>query len=321
MLTISFDNRVAIVTGAGRGIGRDYSLELARRGASVVVNDVGPGDRPGISRAQQVVDEIIAMGGRAVASTHDVTSISDAQAITDLAVQSFGTVDVVINNAGILRRAMFEDMSLDSARQTIDVHLLGALNVTQPAWRLMKAKGYGRVVMTSSAASFGMEGNSSYVAAKAAMLGLVPALAQEGDGFGIKVNSILPFAISPMAQENPALAIPARDAAINVSLQRDLASRSAPATVTAATLYLASEACAISGQSISAMAGRYARSYRVMTEGWLSDGVDGLSPEAVGAHLDQIVGGHATEMTRMTDEFRDVRDRVVALADAWPETL
>lgn len=311
MNEITFTNRVAIVTGAGRGIGRDYALELARRGAAVVVNDVGPGTTAA-SRAQEVVEEILAAGGRAVASTHDVSDPVAAAAITALAVDRFGGVDVLINNAGVLRRAMFEDMDLASARLTIDVHVMGAFHVTQPAWRVMKARGYGRIVMTSSAASYGMEGNSSYVAAKAALLGLVPALAMEGDGHGIKVNAVLPFAISPMAVENPALAVPARDAAQNVALQRDLAHRSPPSSVTAATLYLASEACAITGQSISAMGGRYARTYRVITDGWLRDAVEGVSPEDVAAHLDQIVAGAGTEMTCMTDEFRAVRDRALA---------
>lgn len=301
---ISFKGRVAIVTGAGRGIGRDYALELARRGAAVVVNDLG--------RAQEVADEIAAAGGQAAASAHDVSQPEAAAAITALALDRFGGVDVLINNAGILRRAMFEDMTLDSARQTIGVHVMGAFYVTQPAWRVMKARGYGRIVMTSSAANFGMEGNSSYVAAKAALLGLVPALAMEGDGHGIKVNAILPFAISPMAQENPALAVPARDAAVNVALQRDLAHRSPPSSVTAATLYLASEACAISGQAISAMGGRYARTYRVLTEGWLRNGVQGVTPEEIRDHLADILAGPGTEVTCMTDEFRAVRDRALA---------
>lgn len=313
MTDISFDGRVAIVTGGGRGIGRDYALGLARGGAAVIVNDIGPGDAPGVSRAQEVADEITALGGQAAASTHDVTSPAEAAQITALAVERFGTVDIVVNNAGILRREMFDSLTVEHLRQTIDVHLMGAFHVTQAAWKVMKAKGYGRIVMTSSAANFGMEGNSAYVSAKAALLGLVPALAMEGEGYGIKVNAILPFAISPMAQENPALAVPARDAATNVGLQKDLAHRSPPETVTPALLYLASERCAINGQAISAMAGRYARTYRVMTEGWLRKDTADISADEIAAHMDEILHGKPTEMTSMTDEFRDVRDRVAAL--------
>jgi NAD(P)-dependent dehydrogenase (short-subunit alcohol dehydrogenase family) len=313
-MSISFDGRVAIVTGAGRGIGRDYALALASRGAKVVVNDNGPGEKPGSSRAQDVVAEIAAAGGEAVASSHDITSVTGGQAITDLAIDRFGTVDILINNAGILRRAMFEDLDLESVRATINVHLIAAFNVTQPAWKVMKAKGYGRVVMTSSAASFGMEGNSSYVAAKAGLLGLVPALALEGEPHGIKVNAVLPFAVSLMQSENPALAIPARDAAANVGYQRDLSHRSPASAVAAATLYLASEDCAISGEAISALSGRYARTFRVINEGWLRDTVEGVGPEHIRDHLAEIIAANGVrEMRSMTDEFRDVRDRVFHL--------
>jgi NAD(P)-dependent dehydrogenase (short-subunit alcohol dehydrogenase family) len=313
-MQISFDNRVAIVTGAGRGIGREYALALARRGAKIVVNDIGPGEKPGSSRAHDVVGEILAAGGAAVASTHDITTVTGGQAITDLAVEHFGTVDIVINNAGILRRAMFEDADLNDVRATIDVHLIAPFNVTQPAWKVMKAKGYGRVVMTSSAAGFGMEGNSSYAAAKASLLGLVSCLALEGDGHGIKVNAVLPFAVSLMAVENPALAIPARDAAANVGFQRDVAHRSPASAVAAATLYLASAECAISGDAISALAGRYARTFRVINQGWLRETVEDLGPEDVRDHIAEIVDIRgASEIRTMTEEFRDVRNRVFGL--------
>ena len=154
----------------------------------------------------------------------------------------------------------------------------------------------------------------SYEPAKAAMLGLVPCLAMEGETLGIKVNGILPFAVSPMAQENPALAIPARDAAANVGYQRDIAHRSPPSTVTAATLYLASEACAISGECISAQAGRYARLGRILNAGWLAPTVEDLGPDDIAAHLAEIMAeGGEVPIRAMTDEFRDVRNRVFAL--------
>ena len=166
MNKISFAGQVAIVTGAGRGIGRAYAIELARRGAAVVVNDIGgvetgrwtaPGPiRLSVARSNQ-------QGGKAVASHHNVATIDGGQQLTDTALREFGTVDIIINNAGFLRRSMFEAMPLEHAREVIDVHLMGAFYVTQPAWKVMSKKRYGRVIFTSSAASFGMQGNCNYV--------------------------------------------------------------------------------------------------------------------------------------------------------------
>ncbi|CAH1655886.1 SDR family NAD(P)-dependent oxidoreductase [Chelatococcus asaccharovorans] len=313
-MTVSFKDRVAIVTGAGRGIGRDYALGLAARGARVVVNDVGAGETSGSFRADEVVAEIVARGGEAIASHHDLTQKSAGSDMCALALGHFGRIDVLINNAGVLRRGMFGELDLDLARWTIDVHLTAVFGVTQPIWREMAKAGYGRIVLTSSAANFGMEGNSAYSAAKAAMLGLVPCLAMEGEPLGIKVNGILPFAVSPMALENPALAIPARDAAANVRYQRDIHHRSPPETVSAATLYLASEACAITGELISAVGGRFARVRRSLNQGWLASDVGGISPDDVSAHIDEIMAENGEDpMHAMTDEFRSVRNRVFAL--------
>lgn len=313
-MSIQFQGRAAIVTGAGRGIGRDYVLGLAARGAKVVVNDVGVDEASGESRASQVVAEIRSSGGVAVASNHDITDPQAAAAICRLALDEFGRVDILINNAGILRRAMFADLDLTAARWTIDVHLNAVFNVTQPVWREMARAGYGRIVMTSSAANFGMEGNSAYSAAKAAMLGLVPSLAMEGEPLGIKVNGILPFAVSPMAQENPALAIPARDAAVNVRYQREIAHRSPPYTVSAASLYLASEDCSISGECISAQAGRYARLIRGLTAGWLAPSIEDIGPDDIAGHIAEIMAeDNLIPIRSMTDEFRDVRDRIYGI--------
>jgi NAD(P)-dependent dehydrogenase (short-subunit alcohol dehydrogenase family) len=289
---------------------------MARRGASVVVNDTGASDHPGKSRADIVVDEIRATGGRAVASQHDVKTIAGGQAITDLALNHFGSVHVVINNAGMMRRAMFETASLDLVKEVIDVHLTGAFNVTQPAWKVMKNQKYGRIVMTSSSASFGMQGNSNYVAAKAGLLGLVAALSLEGGAFDIKVNGILPFAKSMITVDSPATAIPAPDAALNVAIQDELGERGSFRSVSAAALYLASNQCVISGQAISALAGRYARSYRVVTDGWLAPDVHNLSPEDFRDHLERVLDpSSVVEMKSMTDEFAGVLDRVRSMTD------
>jgi NAD(P)-dependent dehydrogenase (short-subunit alcohol dehydrogenase family) len=312
---ISFSKQVAIVTGSGRGIGRSYALELARRGASVVVNDIGESERPGKSRAQSVVDEISSAGGRAVASEHDVTTINGGQAITDLAMERFGSVDIVINNAGFLRRGMFDDLPSNHVKQVIDVHLLGAFYVTQPAWKHMKRNAYGRVVLTGSAASFGMQGNSNYVAAKAGLLGLVAALSLEGAVHGIKVNGILPLARSMITVDSPATAVSAPDAAANVAIQRELGDRATLEAVAAATLYLASDQCSISGHSISAVAGRYSRTFVGVTAGWLSPDVAGVTPEDFRDNLAEVIEPSAVaEVKSMSDEYASVLDRINELA-------
>jgi NAD(P)-dependent dehydrogenase (short-subunit alcohol dehydrogenase family) len=283
---ISFAGQVAVVTGAGRGIGRAYAIELARRGASVVVNDLGGVDTPEGAWADHTVRDIRALGGRAAASHDSVATIEGGQAITDTAMREFGGVDIVINNAGFLRRGMFADMPLQHAREIVDVHLLAGFYVTQPAWKIMAAKGYGRVVFTSSAASFGMQANSNYVAAKAGLLGLASALALEGEASGIKVNSILPYAKTMITVDSPAVG---PEASGTVGLQNELAPRMTMASVAAAALYLASPACSITGQAISALAGRYARCFLSLTRGWLSEDAETVSPEDFRGHVDEIV--------------------------------
>lgn len=178
---IGFDNQVAIVTGAGGGLGRAYALELARRGARVVVNDLGgrpDGTRGGSDAADSTVAEIIAKGGEAVANYDSVGTPAGGEAIVRSAVDAFGTVDVVINNAGILRDKSFANVELSDVDAVIDVHLRGAFHVTQPAFRVMKEKGYGRLLFTSSAAGlFGNFGQANYGAAKMGLVGLSNVLA------------------------------------------------------------------------------------------------------------------------------------------------
>ena len=181
------ENQVAIVTGGGRNLGRSYCLELAANGAAVVVGDVSR------EHADEVVAEIEAAGGRAAAAYESVATEAGGRALTELAVDRFGTVDIVINNAGILANNLFEDMTIYQLDALLDVHLRGAFFVTQPAWRLMKAKGYGRVLMISSAAGmFSRQGSPNYATAKAGLYGLCKALAFEGQDFGVNVNVLLP---------------------------------------------------------------------------------------------------------------------------------
>ena len=308
---ISFAGQVAIVTGAGRGMGRAYAIELARRGTSIVVNDIGGVGTPDGPWADLVVREIQAAGGRAVASYDTVGTIEGGQAITDAALSAFGTVDIVISNAGILRRGMFEETSLLATKEIIDVHLLGAFYVIQPAWKVMAKKNYGRVVIIGSAASLGMKANSNYSAAKAGLLGLTSCLAYEGEDCGIRANAVLPYAKTLISTENPAVG---PDAALAVGLQKQLWPRMTFDSVSAATLYLASSDCKVSGQAISALAGRYARTFIMQSEGWLRENIEGITIEEFGDHIDEILDlTHLFEPKSLTGELEHVIERVGAI--------
>jgi NAD(P)-dependent dehydrogenase (short-subunit alcohol dehydrogenase family) len=308
---ITYAGQVAIVTGAGRGIGRSYALELAQRGAKVVVNDVGGVNSAERPWADQVVDEIRAAGGIAVASYASVATIEGGQQITDTALESFGTVDLVINNAGFLRRGMFADTPLEQSLEVINVHLMGAFYVTQPAWKVMLAKNYGRVLLTSSAASFGMQANSNYVAAKAGLLGLMSALAAEGQDRGICVNAILPYARTMITVDSPSVG---PDANSVVGMQAQLRPRMSMASVVAAALYLTSSSSTVNGQAVSTLAGRYARTFPVLSEGWLRDNPETVTVEDFRDHLAQVLAsGHEFEPRSLSGELEDTLRRVRAL--------
>lgn len=310
MNKISYAGQVAIVTGSGRGIGRAYAIELAARGASVVVNDLGGVGSAEGAWADGVVNEIRAAGGKAVASYDSVATIEGGQAITDAALREFGTVDVVINNAGFLRRGLFADIPLSHAREIVEVHLLAAFYVTQPAWKVMAAKKYGRVLMTSSAASFGMQANSNYAAAKAGLIGLTSSLAQEGEELGIRVNAVLPYARTMINVDSPSVG---PEASRVVRLQQELRPRMSTESVVAAALYLTSPDCKITGQAISALAGRYACTSLTLAKGWLRDTVDGVTVEDFRDHLDRVLdpaGGFAPGS--LTGELEELIPRVRA---------
>jgi NAD(P)-dependent dehydrogenase (short-subunit alcohol dehydrogenase family) len=233
MTEIGFDGRVAIVTGAGGGLGRTYALELARRGAQVVVNDLGggmDGRGGGSSMADAVVKEIAEAGGQAVASYDSVATAQGGEAIVETAVDRFGKVDIVINNAGILRDKTFVKLAAEDLESVIDVHLKGAFFVTQPAFRSMKENGYGRLLFTSSTSGLlGNFGQTNYGAAKAGLLGLSNVLALEGAKYGIKSNVIAPTARTRLTED----------------LLGPMAERLAPECVTPLALYLVSEACEV----------------------------------------------------------------------------
>jgi NAD(P)-dependent dehydrogenase (short-subunit alcohol dehydrogenase family) len=254
---ISFDGRVAIVTGAGGGLGRTYALDLASRGAKVVVNDLGgsvDGKGGDDSAAQKVVDEIKAAGGEAVPNYDSVSTPEGGKAIVQTAVDSFGKVDVVINNAGILRDKSFLKMEWSDLDAVLDVHLRGAFYVSQPAFAVMKENGYGRFVFTASNATFGNFGQTNYAAAKMALVGLSNTLAVEGARAGILSNVIMPVAKTRMTEE----------------LLGDFAQYLAPELVTPMVTYLSSEACTSTHGAFSAAGGRYARVFWGLGQGWFA---------------------------------------------------
>ena len=191
---IRLNDRVAIVTGAGGGLGRAHALLLARRGARVVVNDLGPG-------AQAVVDEISAAGGQARAALGSVTDEAFVQAMVQDTLQAWGRIDILVNNAGILRDKSFAKMDLADFRTVVDVHLLGAAVCTKAVWETMRAQGYGRIVMTTSSSGlYGNFGQANYGAAKMGLVGLMQTLALEGEKYGIRVNCLAPTAATQMME-------------------------------------------------------------------------------------------------------------------------
>ncbi|MFF5109195.1 SDR family NAD(P)-dependent oxidoreductase [Streptosporangium sp. NPDC000509] len=272
-MDLSFDGRVAVVTGAGGGLGRAHALELGRRGARVVVNDMGTslsGDGVESGRAAIVVKEIEALGGTAVADVNSVATPEGGEALIQTALSAFGQVDVVVNNAGILRDKTFHNTGPDDVDPVLDVHLKGAFNVTRPAWRVFREQGFGRVVVTSSSAGFyGNFGQASYASAKMGLIGLIKVLAIEGRKYDIKANAIGPVALTRMTEgfENP------------------IADKMDPALVSSVVAYLCHDSCELSGEVLSAGAGRVARVFVGMTRGYVDDS---LSAEDVRDHLTEI---------------------------------
>jgi 3-hydroxy-3-methylglutaryl CoA synthase/NAD(P)-dependent dehydrogenase (short-subunit alcohol dehydrogenase family) len=249
MNKLRFDNRVAVVTGAGAGLGRAYALELARRGAKVVVNDLGgarDGSGSGSSTpADQVVEEIQALGGEAVTNYDNVATVEGGENIVKTAVDAFGGIDILINNAGILRDKSFLKMEPENWKAVMDVHLNGAYHVTRPAMAVMKENGYGRIVMTTSAAGlYGNFGQTNYSAAKMALVGLMNALKLEGSKYDIKVNTIAPIAASRLTED---------------VMPPELFEKSKPEFVTPMVLQLCAEDCKESGAIFNAGMGYFNR--------------------------------------------------------------
>ncbi|WHO38978.1 SDR family NAD(P)-dependent oxidoreductase [Sphingobium sp. AP49] len=252
---LRFDDRVALITGAGRGLGRAYALLLAARGAKVVVNDPGvsmQGEGTDAGPAQSVVDEIRAAGGQAIASTDSVATPQGGQAMIDLARDHFGGIDILIHNAGIVRRGGLAELSYADFETVLDVHLRGAFHVVRAAFPHMCAANYGRIVLTGSINGlYGNAGVVNYSVAKAGMIGLSNVAAIEGAAHGVKSNIILPGAVTRMAEGLDTSAYPPMD----------------PELVAPVVGYLAHQDCAVSGEMLIAMAGRVARAYTMETVG------------------------------------------------------
>lgn len=283
--TIEFSDQVVVVTGAGRGLGRLYALELARRGAAVVVNDVGgsmhgEGADPGIADA--VVREILDAGGRAVASHDSVATVEGGARIVQCAVDEFGRLDVVVSNAGIFHTAEFEALSPEDWVRMVNVHLHGAFYLSQPAYRVMKSQGYGRFVFISSSAGlFGQPNSAHYAAAKAGVLGLSNVIAIEGAPHGISANCVLPFGYSRMVTET----VGDRD-----QLGGDLPFLDAiePELVVPIVAFLASRACEVTHHCFSACAGRYSRVFVGQARGWAAALGDSPSADDIAAHWAEL---------------------------------
>jgi NAD(P)-dependent dehydrogenase (short-subunit alcohol dehydrogenase family) len=319
---IDYEGQVAVVTGAGRGLGRLYALELARRGAAVVVNDLGGtmhGEGADASVADQVVEEIQKAGGRAVASHDSVDSPEGGRAIVDAAVDAFGRLDAVISNAGIFNSIPFDQLSADDWRRMLQVHLDGGFYLSQPAFKVMAKQQYGRFVfISSSAGNFGQPMEAHYAAAKTGLVGLSNVIAIEGAAHGILSNTVLPTGFSRMVTETVGDEKFLKESGFMRAIRAEL--------VVPLVAFLASRACDFTHRNYSACAGRYARVFVGLSEGWIADTDSEPTAEDIHAHLHEV---SATEKfivpDSIVDEVLEVCDRlgISAMPDnaevAFPE--
>lgn len=290
MPELRFDDRVAVVTGGGRGLGRSYALLLASRGAKVVVNDSGgglAGDGTDGGPAREVVDAITAAGGDAVACAESVATPEGGKAIVGAALDAYGRLDVLVHNAGIVRRASLAEMTYEDFDAVLDVHLRGAFHVVRPAFPVMCGAGYGRIVLTSSIG--GLYGNhdvANYAAAKAGIIGLSNVAALEGEASGVKCNVIVPGAVTRMAAGLDTSAYPPME----------------PELVAPAVGWLAHESCSITGEILAAIAGRIARIFVAETPGvyrpsWtieqVAEHIDAVGDAATPVIFPVVPDGHA----------------------------
>jgi NAD(P)-dependent dehydrogenase (short-subunit alcohol dehydrogenase family) len=280
MEPIRFDGRVAIVTGAGRGIGRSHALLLAERGARVVVNDLGSansGDGSDSGPAEQVAATIRAAGGEAVADASDVASPDGAAQLVRRALDAYGRVDILVNNAGIFVPAEFPALDVSELRRYFDVHVGGSFNVTRECWPHMVQAGYGRIVMTTSHGILGSAPLIAYGTAKGGVFALARALAVTGQGLGITVNSIAPVAATRLAGGDD-----------DGTSGQGVLDGATPALVSPLVALLCHESCPVNGETFLAGGRRHARLFVAETEGYVHPGTD-VTPEVVAAHWPQIM--------------------------------
>lgn len=311
--SIDFAGQAVIVTGAGRGLGRLYALDLARRGAQVVVNDVGAsmgGAGTDASVADAVVEEIEEAGGIAVASHESVDSAEGGTTIVDAAMTAFGRLDAVVSNAGIYEMAPFDELSTEQWRRMLQVHLDGTFYLCQPAFRVMKAQGSGRLVLVASnIGAFGQAQAVHYGAAKGGIIGLTNGLANEGAPHGILVNAVLPVGRTRMMTDSIS---DQREQAAEFGMDHVLDAffdETTPERVVPLVTFLASRRCELSHHYISAVAGRYARTFIGLGSGWLADRSVEVTAEDVAEHLAEI-----TETDGSTIPL-SVADEIVAVLE------
>jgi NAD(P)-dependent dehydrogenase (short-subunit alcohol dehydrogenase family) len=296
---IQLDGQVAVVTGAGSGLGRAYAVELGSRGASVVCNDI-------VARAaDETADEIVQRGGSAVPESRSVATPGGGDAVVQTAIDTFGSVDIVINNAGQLRNGAFEDLSVDDIHDVLATHLGGAFYVTQPAYRHMKTAGYGRIVFTSSSAGlFGSPWQANYAAAKAGVVGLCNVVALEGAPHGIKANAVMPMALTGIGDGGPPPYSPEHLRETVQALKPLLPSMTVE-NVAPLVLYLCSPRCEDTRRIFSVGCGQIARVVIGRSRGWYAPGLEGITPEQVEEHLDAACDLTDLEVPgSMNDEIR-----------------
>ncbi len=289
---LQFDGRVAIVTGAGGGLGREYAFALAARGARVVVNDYGgsvDGRGGSPDMAEAVAEEIRSRGGEAIADAHSVIPSEGGESIVQTALKNWGRVDAIVNNAGIVGGGSFAEQEDELLDRTLATHLRGAFSVTRPAWRKMVEQGYGRIVNISSGSVFGTPGSASYPSAKGGMIGLTRSLATEGAAHGIKANAVMPVAYTRMT------------AMIEDDEFRDfLKLHFPPERVAPLVTWLCHEELPCTGQIFTAGGRRVARVFLGVTPGFVAED---LTPEALRDHFDEVLDptGHAIPESAMEE--------------------
>jgi NAD(P)-dependent dehydrogenase (short-subunit alcohol dehydrogenase family) len=288
MSQLRFDGRVALVTGAGGGLGREHAILLASRGAAVMVNDLGSPTMGGQDHdptpAQVVVDEITAAGGVAMANSDSVATRQGAESMVSAVLTEFGRLDILINNAGIIRNRTFLNIGEYEFEPIFDVHVKGCFFVTRPAYEHMKNVGYGRIINTSSGSGlFGSFGQSAYSAAKAAIYGFTRTLAIEGARYGVHVNAIAPGALTRMTGD--VMGDDSAMADMTGLSGEDLAYQMGPHQVAPAVAYLAHESCSLNGETLSASGGRVGRAFMGVTKGIYEED---LTIESVAHRVDEI---------------------------------